>query len=247
MKMTTGGYLNIPNDQTSDLLLNLLYLMTSGADHLTGNLEPWELVYWSSSTNLQWEELQTTSSCIVSFYSWKREWIQWSLTWSFQSQTPSPRCSLKPDNSWQPEGWKKGESSDNKVEKMERQWTLLDKLLRDSLVFFWLFPSEVSRANQWLPSNHSICPTDFMSSFTKSMNLLYGLPLAPLPQHLLIYSLPSVASLALSKYHVLSLRYSFLIPILVTPMKCAMMFPLIEIIHVSVGLRDTPANAMLEG
>lgn len=47
---------NVPNDQTSDLLLNLLYLMTSGADHLTGNLEPWELVYWSSSTNLECEE-----------------------------------------------------------------------------------------------------------------------------------------------------------------------------------------------
>lgn len=30
--------------------------MTSGADHLTGNLEPWELVYWSSSTNLEREE-----------------------------------------------------------------------------------------------------------------------------------------------------------------------------------------------
>ena len=37
----------------SDLLLNLQYLMTSGADHLTGNLEQWELVYWSSGTNLQ--------------------------------------------------------------------------------------------------------------------------------------------------------------------------------------------------
>lgn len=37
--------LNAPNDQMSDLLLNFEYLMTSGADHLTGNLEPWELVY----------------------------------------------------------------------------------------------------------------------------------------------------------------------------------------------------------
>lgn len=36
---------NTPNDQISDLLLNLEYLMTSGADHLTGNLEHWELVY----------------------------------------------------------------------------------------------------------------------------------------------------------------------------------------------------------
>lgn len=44
---------NTPNDQMSDLLLNLEYLMTSGADHLTGNLEHWELVYWSSSTNLR--------------------------------------------------------------------------------------------------------------------------------------------------------------------------------------------------
>lgn len=39
------GQMNTPNDQTSDLLLNLQYLMTSGADHLTGNLEHWELVY----------------------------------------------------------------------------------------------------------------------------------------------------------------------------------------------------------
>lgn len=30
---------NTPNDQMSDLLLNLEYLMTSGAAHLTGNLE----------------------------------------------------------------------------------------------------------------------------------------------------------------------------------------------------------------
>lgn len=45
MKQMTVEYSNLPNDQTSDLLLNLLYLMTSGADHLTGNLEPWELVY----------------------------------------------------------------------------------------------------------------------------------------------------------------------------------------------------------
>lgn len=37
--------MNAPNDQMSDLLLNLQYLMTSGADHLTGNLEHWELVY----------------------------------------------------------------------------------------------------------------------------------------------------------------------------------------------------------
>lgn len=42
-----------PKDQTSDLLLNLQYLMTSGADHLTGNFEHCELVYWSSRTNLQ--------------------------------------------------------------------------------------------------------------------------------------------------------------------------------------------------
>lgn len=45
--------MNIPKDQMSDLLLNLQYLMTSGADHLTGNLEHWELVYLSSSTNLR--------------------------------------------------------------------------------------------------------------------------------------------------------------------------------------------------
>lgn len=33
--------------------------MTSGADHLTGNLEPCELVYWSSRTSLRWTQ-QTT-------------------------------------------------------------------------------------------------------------------------------------------------------------------------------------------
>lgn len=35
--------------------------MTSGADHLTGNLEHWELVYWSSSTNLQHTDVETVS------------------------------------------------------------------------------------------------------------------------------------------------------------------------------------------
>lgn len=54
-------HMNTPNDQTSDLLLNLQYLMTSGADHLTGNLEHWELVYWSSSTNLQRTDVETVS------------------------------------------------------------------------------------------------------------------------------------------------------------------------------------------
>lgn len=37
----------------SDLLLNLLYIRTSGGDHRTGNLEPTELVYSSSRTYLQ--------------------------------------------------------------------------------------------------------------------------------------------------------------------------------------------------
>lgn len=48
-----GRKINTPKAHTSDLLLNLQYLMTSGADHLTGNLEHWELVYWSSRTNLR--------------------------------------------------------------------------------------------------------------------------------------------------------------------------------------------------
>lgn len=62
---TDAGQTNAPNDQTSDLLLNLLYLITSGADHLTGNLEHWELVYWSSKTNLkhrQWGQHYTAVS-----------------------------------------------------------------------------------------------------------------------------------------------------------------------------------------
>lgn len=45
----------LPKDQTSDLLLNLLYSSTSGGDHRTGNLDPMELVYSSSSTYLQHE------------------------------------------------------------------------------------------------------------------------------------------------------------------------------------------------
>lgn len=35
------------------MLLYLQKLKTSGGDHLTGNLEPDELVYWSSNTNLR--------------------------------------------------------------------------------------------------------------------------------------------------------------------------------------------------
>lgn len=42
-----------PKAQMSDLLLNLLYMRTSGGDHRTGNLEPTELVYSSSRTYLQ--------------------------------------------------------------------------------------------------------------------------------------------------------------------------------------------------
>lgn len=45
----------LPKDQTSDLLLNLLYSSTSGGDHRTGNLDPRELVYSSSNTYLQQE------------------------------------------------------------------------------------------------------------------------------------------------------------------------------------------------
>lgn len=48
----TGSRKTPPKDQTSDLLLYLEKLKTSGGDHLTGNLAPDELVYWSSSTYL---------------------------------------------------------------------------------------------------------------------------------------------------------------------------------------------------
>lgn len=104
---------NVPNDHTSDLLLNLLYLMTSGADHLTGNLEPWELVYWSSSTNLEREECTHHYATVwlhsddCSTPKDKVKWREWSLrgiTWSYRSQTPSPRCSWTRDSSWQPAG-----------------------------------------------------------------------------------------------------------------------------------------------
>lgn len=43
---------HLPKAQMSDLLLNLLYIRTSGGDHRTGNLEPTELVYSSSRTYL---------------------------------------------------------------------------------------------------------------------------------------------------------------------------------------------------
>lgn len=58
----------LPKDQTSDLLLNLLYSSTSGGDHRTGNLDPMELVYSSSSTYLQQEN---GSGCLT--------WISHSL------------------------------------------------------------------------------------------------------------------------------------------------------------------------
>lgn len=45
--------IHLPKAQMSDLLLNLLYIRTSGGDHRTGNLEPTELVYSSSRTYLQ--------------------------------------------------------------------------------------------------------------------------------------------------------------------------------------------------
>lgn len=48
----TGCRKSPPKDQTSDLLLYLEKLNTSGGDHLTGNLAPDELIYWSSSTYL---------------------------------------------------------------------------------------------------------------------------------------------------------------------------------------------------
>lgn len=43
---------NIPNAHTSDLLLNLVKLRTSGGAHFTGNFVPVELVYSSSITYL---------------------------------------------------------------------------------------------------------------------------------------------------------------------------------------------------
>lgn len=99
--------MNTPKDQMSDLLLNLQYLMTSGADHLTGNLEHWELVYLSSSTNLR------SKNWLISTLKWagwvgaigwglSSRYIQRTLTWSYQNQTPSPRYFLKRDSFWQP-------------------------------------------------------------------------------------------------------------------------------------------------
>lgn len=115
---------------------------------------------------------------------------------------------------------------------MKKHLTLLDKLLRDSLVSLCFFPSEVSGANQWPPPNLTTRPTGFISSFTKSMNLLYGL-LALLTRHHST-DIFTVHSVFISKniYHVLSLKYSFRIPIPLTPMKCAMIFPSIKKINV---------------
>lgn len=42
----------IPKAHTSDLLLNFVQSITSGAAHLTGNLVPSDAVYWSSNTYL---------------------------------------------------------------------------------------------------------------------------------------------------------------------------------------------------
>lgn len=127
------------------------------------------------------------------------------------------------------EGW---EFRQQRRKKMKKHLTLLDKLLRDSLVSLCFFPSEVSGANQWPPPNLTTRPTGFISSFTKSMNLLYGL-LALLTRHHST-DIFTVHSVFISKniYHVLSLKYSFLIPIPLTPMKCAMIFPSIKKINV---------------
>ena len=44
---------DLPYAQTSDLLLNLLYKITSSAAHLMGNLVPSDAVYSSSITYLE--------------------------------------------------------------------------------------------------------------------------------------------------------------------------------------------------
>ncbi len=47
-----GQFHDLPNAQTSDLLLKRMYERTSGGAHLMGNLLPALDVYWSSLTNL---------------------------------------------------------------------------------------------------------------------------------------------------------------------------------------------------
>lgn len=67
-----------PKDQMSDLLLYLEKLKTSGGDHLTGNLAPDELVYWSSSTYLHQKKIifcekewkRTNTSCLRTQWKW---------------------------------------------------------------------------------------------------------------------------------------------------------------------------------
>ena len=71
-------------------------------------------------------------------------------------------------------------------------------------VFFYFFPSGVATANH-LPPSHctlfssSLTPTNFMSSFTTFINLLFGLPLDFLPgdsNDILLFTCPNHPSLA---------------------------------------------------
>ena len=45
------GVVSSPNDQTSDLVLNLACMITSGGTHLMGNLVPFGAIYSSSTTD----------------------------------------------------------------------------------------------------------------------------------------------------------------------------------------------------
>lgn len=92
-----------PKDHTSDLLLYFWNLITSGEDHLTGNLDPTELVYWSSRTNLQiqvgifhFAEVLKSSDIGI------RNTEELLLTLSFQNLISSPHYLQKPNNFLQP-------------------------------------------------------------------------------------------------------------------------------------------------
>ena len=67
-------HLHLPKDHTSDLLLNLACVMTSGAAHLMGNLVPSEAVYSSSMTNLARPKSATFIACLSPTRQFRAAW-----------------------------------------------------------------------------------------------------------------------------------------------------------------------------
>ena len=67
-------HLYLPKDHTSDLLLNLACVMTSGAAHLMGNLVPSDAVYSSSMTNLARPKSATFIACLSPTRQFRAAW-----------------------------------------------------------------------------------------------------------------------------------------------------------------------------